>query len=100
MKKIKSKTYECGLRDYKTGKEFEVFIIKTLEEGDEPHVAWVENHTIYGNLTEMNREDLLSALCRQERSSQYGGQRYVGEPRILFCNEIVTIITQSGGLDI
>ncbi len=55
---------------------------------------------IYGNLTEMNRDDIMDALGRQERSSQYGGQRYVSAPRILTCNPITTVMVQSGGLDI
>jgi hypothetical protein len=100
MKQIKSETYERSLRDDTTGREFKVDIIKTLEEGDEPTEGWRETHTIYGNLTEMNREDIMNALARQERSSQYGGQRYVSAPRILTCNPITTIMVQSGGLDI
>jgi hypothetical protein len=100
MKQIKSETYERSLRDDTTGKEFRVDIIKTLEEGDEPTEGWRETHTIYGNLTEMNREDIMNALARQERSSQYGGQRNVSAPRILTCNPITTIMVQSGGLDI
>jgi hypothetical protein len=48
----------------------------------------------------MNREDIMNALARQERSSQFGGQRYVSAPRILTCNPITTIMVQSGGLDI
>lgn len=100
MKQIKSQTYERSLLDYTTGKEYRVNIIKTLEEGDEPNEGWRETHEIYGNLTEMNRDDIMDALGRQERSSQYGGQRYVSAPRILTCNPITTVMVQSGGLDI
>lgn len=100
MKQIKSQTYERSLLDYTTGKEYRVNIIKTLEEGDEPNEGWCETHEIYGNLTEMNRDDIMDALGRQERSSQYGGQRYVSAPRILTCNAITTVMVQSGGLDI
>lgn len=96
---IKSETWKCCISDYKNGGEHPVTIIKTVEAVDSTQ-GWRETTVFLGDLRSMDENDIMNSMARQERSSQYGGQRFVGSPEIVTRNHACTVMVQEGGLDI
>jgi hypothetical protein len=97
---MESKTWKCCISNYANGGEVPVTITKTVEMIDESTQRWREVTVFIGDLTRMTHEDIMDSMARQERSSQYGGQRYVARPQIVSRTPICTVMVQEGGLDI
>jgi hypothetical protein len=95
-----TKSWSMTIDNPKNGRVVEVQVERILTETDDPTEAWTETTTIYGDLRDFDREEIFDRVARQERCSQYGGQRYVSSPMMICHDETATVITQSGGLDI